>query len=64
MNRQTRSDSQNEYRLEYTLVGTDDSSAALWVIGALVAGLSLALFAVWRRRVRLARPVQATSQSH
>jgi nickel/cobalt transporter (NicO) family protein len=54
MNRQTRSDDQSQYRLEYTLSGTDDSSAGLWIVGTLVAGSSLALL-VWRRRVAQSR---------
>jgi hypothetical protein len=49
MNQQTRSDDQSAYRLSYTLAGADNSSMALWGIGAVVAVSSLAGLWLWQR---------------
>ncbi len=50
MDRQTRSDDQSQYQLEYTLDGVSGVSTALGVVGILVAASGIALFVLWRWR--------------
>jgi hypothetical protein len=54
MNRQTRNADQSAYHLEYTLAGTDDLSAAIpWVIAVLVSLVFSASVVWWRQRSRV-----------
>ncbi len=58
MNRQTRSDDQSQYRLEYALAGLDTSSTALWIIGTLLTASGIAYVTVRRRLSSKGLPVR------